>query len=224
MGAFTIKNQPEKDTPKKNVEIKDADKKNNGISDEEGKIFNACIDYFIIEQAELVNKLNASLSEDRYLEIKNNILRIAERYLKEHCSNSVLAKKLLERFKTYMFGYYILEPLLNDESISDIKVCTWDNIRIKRYGKRENTGIKFLSEEDYRRFIRTVCSRNRISINSKNAYPNFSDTVNNPLFRLRINLSDAIVNNNNQTTLHIRLEPKTKVTFDTLVKSEAKRS
>lgn len=28
MGAFTIKNQPEKDTPiKKNVEIKDADKK-----------------------------------------------------------------------------------------------------------------------------------------------------------------------------------------------------
>ena len=37
MGAFTIKNQPEKDTPiKKNVEIKDADKKNNGISDEEG--------------------------------------------------------------------------------------------------------------------------------------------------------------------------------------------
>ena len=77
MGAFTIKNQLEiKDTPvTKNVEIKD--KKNNGISDEEGKIFNACIDYFIIEQADLVNKLNASLSEDRYLEIKNNILNIS---------------------------------------------------------------------------------------------------------------------------------------------------
>lgn len=222
MGAFTIKNQLEiKDTPvKKNVEIKDADKKNNGISDEEGKIFNACIDYFIIEQADLVNKLNASLSEDRYLEIKNNILNIAERYLKEHCNNLDLAKKLLERFKTYMFGYYILEPLLNDESISDIKVVTWDNIRVKRFGKRENSGIKFLNEEDYRRFTRTVCSRNRISINSKNAYPNFSDTVNNPLFRLRINLSDAIVNNNNQTTLHIRLEPKSKVTFDKLVKKK----
>lgn len=218
MGTFTIKNQPEKDTPiKKNVEIKDADKKNNGISDEEGRIFNACIDYFITEQAVLVNKLNASLSEDRYLEIKNNILNIADRYLKEHCNNSDSAKKLLERFKTYMFGYYILEPLLNDESLSDIKVVTWDNIRVKRFGKRENAGIKFLSEEDYRRFIRTVCSRNRISINSKNAYPNFSDTVNNPLFRLRINLSDAIVNNNNQTTLHIRLEPKSKVTFDKLV-------
>ena len=91
MGAFTIKNQLEiKDTPvKKNVEIKDADKKNNGISDEEGKIFNACIDYFIIEQADLVNKLNASLSEDRYLEIKNNILNIAERYLKEHCNKLI---------------------------------------------------------------------------------------------------------------------------------------
>ena len=67
MGAFTIKNQPEKDTPKKNVEIKDADKKNNGISDEEGKIFNACIDYFIIEQAELVNKLNSENSENTNL-------------------------------------------------------------------------------------------------------------------------------------------------------------
>lgn len=148
------------------------------------------------------------MSADKYLEIKNNILNIAERYLKQHCSNSDSAKKLVERFKTYMFGYYILEPLLNDESLSDIKVVSWDNIRVKRYGKRENSGIKFLSEEDYRRFTRTVCSRNKISINSKNAYPNFSDTVNNPLFRLRINLSDAIVNNNNQTTLHIRLEPK----------------
>ena len=142
MGAFTIKNQPEKDTPiKKNVEIKDADKKNNGISDEEGRIFNACIDYFITEQAVLVNKLNASLSEDRYLEIKNNILNIADRYLKEHCNNSDSAKKLLERFKTYMFGYYILEPLLNDESLSDIKVVTWDNIRVKRFGKRRKSVV-----------------------------------------------------------------------------------
>ena len=117
-----------------------------------------------------------------------------------------------------MFGYYILEPLLQDEELSDIKVYSWDNIRVKRLGKREGTGLSFLSEEDYRRFTRTVCARNKVPINNINAYPKFSDTINNPLFRLRINLSDAILNENNQTTFHIRLEPKKKVTFDKLVK------
>ena len=221
-----IKNQSPNNPEQKNMEVpnKNIEKNDNKINSEddisleEGKLFNACIDYFITEQAVLVNKLNASLSEDRYLEIKNNIINIAERYLKEHSSDNKTVKKLLERFQTYMFGYYVLEPLLKDESISDIKVCTWDNIRIKRYGKRENAGIKFLSEEDYRRFIRTVCSRNRINMNSKNAYPNFSDTLNNPLFRLRINLSDAMVNNNNQITFHVRLESKKKTTLDELVR------
>ena len=52
MGAFTLKNQPAKDAPIKNDIKKDAEK-NNDISEEEGKIFNSCIDYFINEQAVL---------------------------------------------------------------------------------------------------------------------------------------------------------------------------
>lgn len=200
---------------------KDMKEKNNIIESNtelDAKVFNSCIDYFTKEQSILVNRLNESLSDENYMEVKNNILNIAKTYFKNHCTDSKSVDMLMDRFTSYMFGYYILEPLLQDEELSDIKVYSWDNIRVKRLGKREGTGLSFLSEEDYRRFTRTVCARNKVPINNINAYPKFSDTINNPLFRLRINLSDAILNENNQTTFHIRLEPKKKVTFDKLVK------
>ena len=199
---------------------KDMKEKNNIIESNtelDAKVFNSCIDYFTKEQSILVNRLNESLSDENYMEVKNNILNIAKTYFKNHCTDSKSVDMLMDRFTSYMFGYYILEPLLQDEELSDIKVYSWDNIRVKRLGKREGTGLSFLSKEDYRRFTRTICARNKVPINNINAYPKFSDTINNPLFRLRINLSDEILNENNQTTFHIRLEPKKKVTFDKLV-------
>lgn len=210
-------NELKKPSPEiKNMKEKDIIQSNT----EEAKIFNSCIDYFTKEQSVLVNRLNESLSNENYIEVKNNILNIAKTYFKNHCNDSESVDALIDRFTTYMFGYYILEPLLQDEELSDIKVYTWDNIRVKRLGKREATGLSFLSEEDYRRFTRMVCARNKINVSIINAYPKFSDTINNPLFRLRINLSDGILNENNQTTFHIRLERKKKVTFDELVKKK----
>ena len=43
---------------------------------------------------------------------------------------------LLKEFEQYVFGYSRLSPLMDDGSISDIRVVSHDCIRIKREGKR----------------------------------------------------------------------------------------
>ena len=60
---------------------------------------------------------------------------------------------LLKEFEQYVFGYSRLSPLMDDGSISDIRVVSHDCIRIKREGKRMDAGIAFASEKEYRQFI-----------------------------------------------------------------------
>ena len=149
MGFFT-KESVESINDKPNLKttpiVKDIKEKNNIIESNtelNAKIFNSCIDYFTKEQSVLVNRLNESLSDEKYMEIKNKILNIAKTYFKNHCSDSKSVDMLMDRFSTYMFGYYVLEPLLQDEELSDIKVYSWDNIRVKRLGKEKERGFLF---------------------------------------------------------------------------------
>ena len=58
---------------------------------------------------------------------------------------------LLKEFEQYVLGYSRLSPLMDDGSISDIRVVSHDCIRIKREGKRMDAGIAFASEKEYRR-------------------------------------------------------------------------
>ena len=50
---------------------------------------------------------------------------------------------MLYRVDESIFGYYVLEDLINDDSISDIKVISPNLIRIKRYGKRLSSNLHF---------------------------------------------------------------------------------
>ena len=55
---------------------------------------------------------------------------------------------MLKRIDSAIYGNYILDPLLNDESISDIKVIAPDKIRVKRYGRRLTSNLHFRGIDD----------------------------------------------------------------------------
>lgn len=44
-------------------------------------------------------------------------------------------EKLAQSFEQYVFGYSVLSPLIDDRDISDIRVVSYDNVRVKRLGK-----------------------------------------------------------------------------------------
>lgn len=118
-----------------------------------------------------------------------------------------------------VFQYYILEPLLNDDKISDIKVLAPDRIRVKVGGERYTSNFKFLNANDYYRFINGLLTRyNRSFMNS--AIQVISDTDVNPNCRLRINITSPLINSVPWPYLHIRKIPKKKRGMDYLLNAK----
>ncbi len=115
---------------------------------------------------------------------------------------------LLTAFEQYIFGYSLLSPLIDDMSVSDIRVVTFDNIRIKKDGKRMDSGVAFGSEREYRQFIDYVATKNQVNISNLNAIQRFTDTESHPDFILRFTLSMPLVNTINTPYLCIRKVPK----------------
>ncbi len=117
-------------------------------------------------------------------------------------------KHLLEEFEQYIFGYSRLSSLIDDPTVSDIRVVGYDNIRIKRKGHRESSDIRFASPREYRQFIDYVATRNQVNISNLNAIQRFTDNESHPEFILRFTLSMPLVNTYNEPYLCIRKVPK----------------
>ena len=117
-------------------------------------------------------------------------------------------KKLMKAFEQYIFGYSRLSPLIDDKEISDIRIIGYDNIRVKRLGKRMDGGIAFRSEKEYRQFVDYVATKNQVNISNLNAIQRFTDTESHPDFILRFTISMPLVNTYSEPYLCIRKVPK----------------
>ena len=141
---------------------------------------------------------------------KEDFLAEAREYISAHYyADSGKAEELLTAFEQYVFGYSRLSPLIDDKSISDIRVISYDNIRIKREGQRMDAGISFRSEKEYRQFIDYVATKNQVNISNLNAIQRFADTESHPDFILRFTISMPLVNTYSEPYLCIRKVPKT---------------
>jgi pilus assembly protein CpaF len=118
-------------------------------------------------------------------------------------------KVLLEAFEQYIFGYSRLSALIDDKTVSDIRVVGYRNIRIKRKGQRMAAGVAFSSPKEYRQFIDYIATRNQVNISNLNAIQRFTDNESHPDFILRFTISMPLVNTYNEPYLCIRKVPKT---------------
>ena len=139
---------------------------------------------------------------------KEEFLKEAEEYIAARYCGQEDRKELLELFERYIFGYSRLSPLIDDITISDIRVVSFDNVRIKREGMRMDAGISFRTSKEYRQFIDYVATRNQVNISNLNAIQRFTDTESHPEFILRFTLSMPLVNTCNEPYLCIRKVPK----------------
>ncbi|MCM1045758.1 MAG: Flp pilus assembly complex ATPase component TadA [Candidatus Gastranaerophilales bacterium] len=119
-----------------------------------------------------------------------------------------LEGELIKAFEQYVFGYSRLSPLIDDTAISDIRVISYDCIRVKREGKRMDAGIAFRSEKEYRQFVEYVATKNQVNISNLNAIQRFTDSESHSDFILRFTLSMPLVNTYSEPYLCIRKVPK----------------
>lgn len=140
---------------------------------------------------------------------KETFLREAAAHIADYYHRSEEEdKSLLTEFEQYIFGYSRLSDLIDDKTVSDIRVVSYDNIRIKRKGKRQAADTAFASPKEYRQFIDYIATRNQVNISNLNAIQRFTDNESHPDFILRFTVSMPLVNTYDEPYLCIRKIPK----------------
>ena len=162
-----------------------------------------------IEKGSYIKLISKDITEDEYLREVQQYLR---RMHPELSGNDL--KLVVKKVKGAATGFYILDDLINDIKISDIKVVAPDKIRVKVEGDRKTSNLHFIDTQDYYRFIDGIIRR--YGLNPEKQIHVFTDTETNPNFILRCNLTLGEINSS-YPVFHIRKIPKKKYTLDQLI-------
>lgn len=170
-------------------------------------------EYYVSQEASVINKMyRGQISKEDFLEHVRqyivHVLRVEERYI----------PLIIEEFSKYIWGYRTIADLITEPSVSDIRIIAYDNIRVKRNGRRESTDVKFDSPEDLKYFADYCATKCARSLSVVNAVASWTDRTGDPGFILRFNVSTSYVNSSETPYIHIRKIPKTKTTIKQLVK------
>ena len=125
---------------------------------------------------------------------------------------------VLEMVRKEMWGYGVIDDLIHDPDISDIKTYSDKNVRVKRLGKRKASGITFSNEGEYRNFITRLLERNKINLGTANAIQTFTDSGQEN-FILRITAISGLLTDSGLPCVAFRKIPKDKYTLGTLEKA-----
>ncbi len=150
----------------------------NAISD---TIIKDIISYIINTQSKLIVDIERKKADSSLLE--QEIIS----YLDDKNHYNIERKQIIKAVFDYMFGYGILHDYIMDEDISDIDICRYDFIMIKKLGKKEIIPLSFQSEKEFTNFCKLIVVRNGGRINEHDTHARVSDSK----YRLRINVSIA---------------------------------
>lgn len=159
-------------------------------------------DYSARKQPSLIQMKKGLISRENFLEEAAQYARLTYGVSPEQAGD------LTGLFEQYLFGYSRLSPLIDDREVSDIRIISHRNIRVKRQGRRMDAGIHFLSEKEYRQFVDYVATKNQVNISNLNAIQRFTDSDSHPDFILRFTVSMPLVNTYSEPYLCIRKVPR----------------
>lgn len=170
------------------------------------------IEYFVNQEAQTLTKMyRGQISRKEFLQLVYQyivqVLRVEERYV----------NLIIEEVTKYIWGYRILSDLIKDPEVSDIRILAYDNIRIKKNGKRLSTDLKFDSPKDLQYFAEYCATKCAHSLSIAHAVANWTDRNGDPDFILRFNVTTSFVNSIETPYIHIRKIPKTKTTVHQLI-------
>lgn len=122
---------------------------------------------------------------------------------------------VIDLIRKELWGYGIIDALIHDKTISDIKLYGAKNIRVKRNGSREDCKIRFTDEKSFKAFVTKLLERNKINLGTANAIQTFTDATQED-FILRITIISGLLVDGGLPVVAIRKIPKDKYTLRTL--------
>lgn len=116
---------------------------------------------------------------------------IQKTYIENQRFNPEDVEALMEKLHRALFQMYVLQDLIDDPMVTDIKVTAPDSIRARVKGKAYMSNINFIDADDYRRFVNLLAIKNRIDLNvPEQTFTDDSD----PNYILRLSITAAYVN------------------------------
>ncbi len=176
-------------------------------------IFNNALKTFTVGSERMQFK-KAQMGDLRPEIFANQVSEYLNRYYPGLSEND--KKVIINKIIVAVYGNYVLEDLLNDDRISDIKVLAPDKIRVKVNGKRMTSNLHFIDADDYRRFIEGLAIRNNLDL--REPIHVFTDKYTNPNVIMRFNITTPGINSVPYPYLHIRKIKKDKYSIDDLIK------
>lgn len=122
---------------------------------------------------------------------------------------------VLELVRRQLWGYGVVDELIHDPDISDIKTYSANQIRAKKKGKRIGTTVRFLDNDDYMVFVTRLLERNKINLGTANAIQTFTDATQED-FILRITAISGLLTDSGLPCVAFRKIPKEKYTLKIL--------
>lgn len=159
-------------------------------------------DYSTGKQSSLIQMKKGIISRESFLQEASGYAQM------QYGISGDKLRELIELFEQYIFGYSRISPLIDDESISDIRIISHNNIRVKRRGRRMASEISFPTGREYRQFVDYVATKNQVNISNLNAIQRFTDSDSHPDFILRFTISMPLVNTYKEPYLCIRKVPR----------------
>lgn len=177
------------------------------------EIFNEIITYFTgVERSMYVNAQKGEIEQDYLME--EVATHIDKNYSKDITEED--KELMLKRLRTAFFGYYVIQGLIDDPNVTDIKITAPDEIRARVKGKALTSNLTFMNARDYIRFVEGLGYRTGIEIT--HPAQTFTDEHDKD-YILRFSITAAYVNARPFPYLHIRKIPRHKMNFDDLVRA-----
>ncbi len=178
------------------------DKKRVNVSsyDDFMTVFRQCMDYaFGVERDTYFNVLRGYSQLSEFNDVMDAY--IDRTFLQPGILAREDLKSLNDKLYNALFEMYIIQDLIDDPDITDIKITSPDSIRCRVKGKAYLSNITFLSMDDYIRFIEAVAVRNGIDLSlPQQTFTDLSD----PAYRLRFTLISDYVTSEGLPCMAIR--------------------
>lgn len=178
---------------------------------------NTSYDNFIEIFQEVMQYITRNKRDNYYSVLRNkdeekSFFSVVDAHIKKHYTSTRRLPEedlpaLMAKLRRALFDLYIVQDLIDDPMITDVKITDPKSIRVRVHGKAYLSNITFIDTEDYFRFIQGVAVSNNIDLSVPSQ--TFTDETDDN-YILRFSLTAPYITSTGYPIIHIRKIPRKK--------------
>lgn len=198
-------------------DLKTNDMKLNIITpyEEFNKVFQEIMTYCNgIEYYRYARVMSGEETEESFMDYLESYIQT--QYVNEKKFEKEDVPEMLKKLYRSLFQFYVVQDLVDDPQVTDIKITAPDSIRARIKGQAYISNIEFIDDRDYLRFVNGIAIKNHISQNVPSQ--TFTD-IRDENYIIRFSLTAGYVNSSYLPNLHIRKIDRNKPLADDLIEA-----